>query len=300
MSLVEELSSILNENHVAANELLVCADSLDTDDDDETDSESTSGAPLANTPSKKTHPNSSENESLNKRPNSAASFSTTDTELNDPLTGSSINQVSSLLARENASLISQVSAQRDRNRALARLLEVSQHMIEQAVTGLRTLVHSHTEESLEIHKRYVAAIHAEQGVSIEMELQNAELETRCLAMSNSLRDTLRISSVPAGKHSLETASVTKTGRKTVEETANGRASWLEHDGDYTKTADYVMGILNSLKDGADDLKNPQTLFHRPELEEQKKREQQQLELQQLQQQQQQQYMQEADQLEYYQ
>lgn len=312
MNLVQELSLVLTENRSAANELLAFADSLDTDDDDETDSESTSGAAPAqstSTPLKKSQQNQNQqrnssavpsSSSLNKRPTSAASFSTTDTEQNDHLapTGAANTQVSSLLARENASLQTQVSAQRSRNRALARLLLVTQHTLDHAVTGLRTLVHSHTHESLEIHKRYIAAIHAEQAVSIELELQNAELETHCLAMSNALRDTLRISSVPAGKASLETASVTKAGQKTVELADQGRSSWLDHDGDYSTSADFVMGMLQIMKEGAEDLKNPQRLFLRPELEQQQQQqqEQQQLELQQ----QRQQYIQEADQMEYYQ
>lgn len=40
LNLISQLSNVLEENRVVTNELISVADTLDTDDDDETDSES--------------------------------------------------------------------------------------------------------------------------------------------------------------------------------------------------------------------------------------------------------------------
>lgn len=219
LRLANELTNILQENRIASNELIALADTLDTDDDDETDSESITGVPVSSIlvpvssnssktssnfalsePSKLMLSNSQEStkdvNNNNNRNNAPGS-----TEEQEIKSSNKRSRMSSLLSRENESLQSQVAAQRARNRALARLLILTQYTLDKCVAGLRTLVHSHTLESLNIHKKYIDTIHAEQRNSIEMELQNAELESRILQISKALRDALRLTTVPSSTSS---------------------------------------------------------------------------------------------------
>lgn len=214
LRLANELATVLRQNRAESNELIAFADTLDTDDDDETDSESITGGPTSSAPANNTTSLNKKGSSKSVNKNSSSKLSkhisreksNGSNRLESSSSGSTAEQngkhasnssrMSTLLSRENASLRGQVADQRARNRALARLLILTQHTLDRCVDGLRTLVHSHTLESLDIHKRYIDTIHAEQRNSIEMELQNAELETRILQISKTLRDALRLTTVP--------------------------------------------------------------------------------------------------------
>lgn len=229
-SLIDNLSLVLSENRAAGNELLAIADTLDTDDDDETDSESVSAAAAA--------------------ANAAA--------------------VSSLLARENSKLQIQVANQRRKNLALARLLHLTQLSLDKCVSGLRELVHAHTKSSLKIHQDYIDKIHEEQRVSIEMELENAEIESQIFAISKMLRQTIRSSTMAYLKkeddeeHSKE-ADKSQNGKRSTSESKVSRRfpplpenklggiheiqrTITSPEGDITKTPDYIMGLIQTLSE----------------------------------------------------
>lgn len=228
--LIDNLSVVLNENRAAGNELLAIADTLDTDDDDETDSESVSAAAAA--------------------ANAAA--------------------VSSLLARENSKLQVQVANQRRKNLALARLLHLTQLSLDKCVSGLRELVHTHTQSSLKIHQDYIDKIHEEQRISIEMELENAEIESQIFAISKMLRQTIRSSTVAYLKQDDDENNLKRNEKPskkevpTIKKKVSQRFPPLPEnklggiheiqrtitspEGDITKTPDYIMGLIQTLSE----------------------------------------------------
>lgn len=138
--------------------------------------------------------------------------------------------MSHLLARENESLRAQVKAQRFKNRAYARLLLMSVHALEQCLSGLRNIVYKKTNESLKVHEKYITAIHAEQQVTSELELQNAVLESKIFEISGILRSTIRAS----------------TSVK-YERQQGDNDGFIEVE--MEKSPDYVLGLVQTLADG---------------------------------------------------
>lgn len=127
-----------------------------------------------------------------------------------------------MLQHENEYLRREIELQHAKNRAYARLLDHSMHGLDRCVSSLRDLVHSKTLASLELHKNYIDKIRDEQTKTLDLEVQNSELEEQIFELSRSLRKTLRQSTM---------VGVGETDIKLEE------------------SPDYVLGLIQTLSDG---------------------------------------------------
>lgn len=124
----------------------------------------------------------------------------------------------------------QVRQQALKNQAYSRLLTLSMHTLEHCLSGLREIVYTKTNESLAVHRKYINAIHAEQAVTSQLELENVQLEAKIFEVSRLLRKCVRAST--AVELGMERGS--NEGYKSVQ---------LE------KSPDYVLGLVQTLSDG---------------------------------------------------
>lgn len=133
------------------------------------------------------------------------------------------------------------------------------HAIEHCLSGLRTIVYTKTNDSLKVHKKYIAAIHAEQIITSTLEIENAKLEERIFGISRLLRATIgastaiRFEDMRQGQHQNRMTKEEKEKEKYLNpDQGNSREDeeeFLFSAVELEKSPDYVLGLIQTLADG---------------------------------------------------